>query len=163
MMVLGGQHVSAALVLYYRSMLGGGQPLPRAVTHVQALILRPQTPRRLCRLAAGFHQSLQEQNEPLGINETMRSLGHTCAERKRRVGDPMLTDEELFLVLAQSGLVKASKELLVKDITTLDNSQALEVAKQAVCVSHWCLFMSYTFLLLLRRRTSLSSGARCTP
>lgn len=96
----------------------GEAQIPVGIKAVECEILKEGTPVPLCRLLAGEHQQLQSQAVPVSSSEALGLLQLTCLEKLRRTKKtPFLSDEEVYAVTQQLGIVYASKKAEAKEKT----------------------------------------------
>ena len=112
-MVVGGQHISAAVRKRYEGLLAEHwkeESIPVPIRFVHAEILRADTPVQLVRLAAGEHQRLQSERQDCCTEDVMRLLAQTLEKkRERHPTDWALTDNEIYVVVQTLGLAMESK------------------------------------------------------
>lgn len=148
-LLLGGQHVTAALYTLAAKLTSEGQPLPPSYQRVRAVVLRRNTPTRLCRQAAGAHQAVQENNKAVEIQDVLLAIGRCCMERYVLKGQTFLTDDQLGAVLQSQGLVKGiGEKTTASDAVSVSKAlerQQQEVFLHACCTINvcWCP-MSFT-------------------
>ena len=105
--MLGGQHISAAIYKSYMAIKTGGGQMKEYYKYVKAaVILNPQTPKKFCRLAAGFHQSVQQNVDAVGLSDIMAHLGALSEELMKTATYPLLTDDQLYVALLSCGVTK---------------------------------------------------------
>ena len=109
-MPLGGQHISAALLQLFNSMggLSGDVGVPMEFKFVEAEVLRSNTPREVCRLAAGEHQMAQRDVHSMSVADIFALMARTAREKMAIAGNSRyLTETEVFTVCMQCGLQRS--------------------------------------------------------
>ena len=136
---IGGQHISAALLSVYKS-LGGNEDdigIPAELQFVDAEVLRPNTPRDICRLAAGDHHVAQKDVQSMSVSDIFKLMCQTAREKLAKHQTKVPTDNEVHTVCLQCGLQK------LRDRTGKELTPQHEVSNiSCMCVSD--LFCSVT-------------------
>ena len=108
-----------------------GKEVPKFVGAVRALVLQEKTPKSVCQLAAGYHQSIQSDTTPVDIADPMAAFAKVAKVRKARGKKIILPDEVLWVMLNSQGLCKADDE----DIAGVDVTTAANITKKQACVN----------------------------
>lgn len=111
-MVVGGQHVSAALRRLYEAKRQRGIPdedIETCLQQVEAEVIGPGCPVQLVKLGAGIHQKAQQDTHGTGSDEIFAMLSRTVATVVKQ-GQPggILSDTDVYVALESLGLVKES-------------------------------------------------------
>lgn len=137
-MVLGGQHIAAALLSMRKRIKNVPNPptdgsIPRAYVFAKATILHPHTPYKICRAAAGYHQSLQHRVTVTSFADTFRYLMQLSLEKQQAQQGTYLNDDELYGALIAMGLVQpAKKELSLLGHEEISSNEAIELQHKEV-------------------------------
>ena len=143
-LVLGGQHICAA-VRHMRDRLmanrpGGGDDLPLCYRVVRGLVLRIDTPIRCSRQAAGWHQSTQQDCVDPSMTDVMRCMAKYVTQKRRKGLSDKLTEEEIFTVLMEMGLVRGNSSVLqkggVNQPIDMTPDEASDLQEKTVCTPH---------------------------
>ena len=124
---------------------------------VRATIIRRNCPKRLVQMAAGWHQSVQNNVEPVTEADTLAAIGRACFEKEQSKGIATLSDAQLWVILNSQGL--AGKEVKEKgskqgDQTSFSSDSAQQQMKKQV----WLPWESSFFLQL---PFSSAEGSAC--
>ena len=122
-MVLGGQHISAAVLQMYKGLGGedGDKGIPEPLQFLEAEVLKSATPLELCCLAAGEHQLEQKDVMAMSVGDAFAFYVKTCREKLTKMGTPYLTDSEV----AQAGCQLGLQQYLDRNGRTLKEEQAV--------------------------------------
>ena len=131
--LLGGQHVSAALKNIKDDMRKSGLAIPPTIGQVKALVLHQGTSKRLCLLAAGHHQTLQTNTTPVEVVDICNAIIEAARQKERTSGVAMLTDEQLYSILVSCGLHKGDETLLNKEVGAVSAESAFKSQQSTVC------------------------------
>ena len=85
------------------------EAIPEAQKMVEAEVLMSDTPLALAKCAAGQHQNLQTDTKECSTADAVALLSAQCEMVAQARGQAKLSDDELFVVLKQLGIVKESK------------------------------------------------------
>lgn len=109
-MPLGGQHISAALYTLWQSMGGkrdSDAQIPDEIKFVDAELLKHNTPKELCRLAAGEHQAHQKDVEGASTSDVFSYFYLMATEKMNSdLATPFMSDNEIFIHCRSLGLQK---------------------------------------------------------
>jgi hypothetical protein len=105
---LGGQHISAALLSVYKFLGGKAQDanIPDEFKYVDAEILKHNTNRELCRLAAGEHQAHQKDVAMANTADIFTYLVQMAQEKQANQGTPFMNDNEIYHHCRSMGITK---------------------------------------------------------
>ena len=79
--------------------------IPAEMQYVEAEVLRSNTPRDVCRLAAGEHQTSQRDVQSMSVSDIFSLMCKTAKEKLHgKDKSPYLTDSEVYQVCVQCGL-----------------------------------------------------------
>ena len=109
MVPLGGQHISAALLAVYNDLGGKKEDasIPEELKFVDAEVLKHNTNRELCRLAAGEHQANQKDVEGASTADVFSYLSLMAQEKKKGpLETPFMTDNEIWSHCKSMGIQK---------------------------------------------------------
>ena len=133
-MPLGGQHISAALYQVFKDLggfSGGDVGIPVEFKMVEAEVLRTNTPRDICRLAAGEHQLAQRDVQSMSVADIFTLMARTAREKlASQHKSAFLTDAEVYTVCMQCGLQGAM---------TAQEKRSVNRRRSVICV---CLCVS---------------------
>ena len=109
-MVVGGQHISKAIRMWYDNYQANywdEERIPDPARYVYAEVLQAETPIQLVRFASGHHQKLQQCARPCTTEDVVRQIGQAMEKKKENDPDNFgLNDQELFVVLESLGVVR---------------------------------------------------------
>lgn len=143
--LLGGQHISAALLQRVRQLrrTATDDAIAENLRKVVAEVLMVGAPLEICRMAAAQHHMLQTESAPLTLPDIVRFLGKVISEVHAIPpgGNPYLTDAQLWHCLTALGegvSVEAPKD------DDEDPQEALRQYRRMVCflydaASYQCL------------------------
>ena len=103
-----GQHNSAASLAVYQSLGGPHNDvcIPPEYQYVDAEVLHSNTPKEVCRLAAGEHQVSHRDVQLMSVAEIFSLMCQTAREKNIKHRTPYFTDNEVHQVCLQCGLQK---------------------------------------------------------
>ena len=136
-MILGGQHFVGALWQARKRLLKDTpeDQLPIPYRMCYGLVLGINAPWSACRSAAAAHQQTQHDTIETATADICALLMDVIIENKKRTGKDTLRDEELYLVLKNSGLVRGCREILEKMADeTMSSDKALQYEAKQVCL-----------------------------
>lgn len=104
--------------------------LPDSLSWVRATVYASNTPVHICRAVAGRHQATQHDVREATVAESLNFIGMMAQEKDKKAGTVMFTDDELFKMLDNMGLIRGSEkslqkgeEMNMKDATTISRQQ----------------------------------------
>jgi hypothetical protein len=139
--VLGGQHICAAVKSMRDTRIRAGQAVEDTLSRVRAVVLKATTPLWACMAGAGFHQQTQQDSTAVTPADVLQGLLLVCANRLSRQGSPYLSDDELYSVLQNHGLLKNDPKLVSKQAQDVNLNEATEFAKKQVYHTLHCRVM----------------------
>lgn len=111
--VLGGQHISAAVRAVYEHYTEAkgyqDEDVPDVFKAVEAEILRRDIPLPLAALAAGLHQREQNATRETNTLDIIQMMCIQMKEKKAKNERVQLNDEELYLLLRQLSVPSVKK------------------------------------------------------
>ena len=138
--VLGGQHISAALRAVYDQYTESkgyeDDDVPNVFRAVEAEILRKDIPTELACLAAGLRQQVQNATRETNTLDVVQMMSKEMLRRMERGERPQLNEEELYLLLNQLS-IPSEKKMKAKaakpKAKDKGKTQAESLAAEMVC------------------------------
>lgn len=104
-MVLGGQHISAALYQRYMSMQTNSVPISEDSQYVRGtVVMKASASKKMCRMAAAYQQSIQQNVQGVSLVVLTTYLAKLSIEKLEASGSPVLGDRHLLYALTTCGI-----------------------------------------------------------
>ena len=134
-MVLGGQHISAALYQRFKTLHASGGAIGEYIQYVRGtIVIKTSASKRICRMAAAFHQSIQQNVQGVSLMDLVSYLAKVSKEKFLTTGSPFLDEGELYYALTTCGITKPlgpGGEQMIEEAVT--GSKALAEDSESVC------------------------------
>ena len=122
-----------------------------------AVVLKVDTPKRVCRLCSGYHQSIQEMVEGVGLPDVMHHIANLSLEKKKKTGNPYMTEPHLLMALMSCGITKSPVTRQSAEPGDVSAKGAMNSEANVVCNVHTlqALFCPVFFMFFSQRKNLL--------
>ena len=147
---IAGHHISAGVRKIFnhktapveRGGVGAGfdeAHLPKPYTQTQAVVIKPNTPTAVLRMARGLHQRAQRSHEETTLSKIIESLGELCQQRRGKSQKKVTLDgNEILSIIQDLVLEYKDHETPEKTVCSTASSRKFHGTLCVVCTPRRC-------------------------